>query len=84
MYIVEKLIKLLTLNQEQKPYWIEIKTKEPRCTYYFGPFDSRQEAKLLQAGYIEDLVNEKAQGISVEIKQCEPTELTIVEEEEDF
>jgi len=30
----------------------------PCCTYYFGPFESVEEAVLAQPGYIEDLVNE--------------------------
>ena len=35
----------------------------------------------MQHGCIEDLVAEQAIGISVEIKRCQPTELTIAEEE---
>ena len=27
------------------PWWIEIHTQLPVCTYYFGPFDTEQEAK---------------------------------------
>jgi hypothetical protein len=49
-------------------WWIKIYTSEPPCTYYFGPFDSKKEAKIHQSGYIEDLVREKAQGITVETK----------------
>ena len=64
-----------------KPYWVEITTKEPHCIYYFGPFDSSGEAKTMQHGYIEDLMTEKAVGISVDIKRCLPTKLTIMEEE---
>lgn len=68
----------LKFNQ---PYWVEITTNKPFCIYYFGPFDSYIEAKTMQSGYIEDLVAEKATGISVEIKRCMPTKLTITEEE---
>lgn len=68
----------LKFNQ---PYWVEITTKKPFCIYYFGPFDSYIEAKSMQGGYVEDLVAEKATGISVEIKRCMPTKLTITEEE---
>ena len=64
-----------------KPYWIEITTKQPYCIYYFGPFDSCKEAQQMQHGYIEDLVAEQAIVISVEIKRCQPPELTIAEEE---
>ncbi len=63
------------------PYWIEVTTKQPYCIYYFGPFDSYGEAKRLQGGYIEDLIEEKASGISVKIQRCLPTNLTITEEE---
>ena len=41
-----------------KPWWVEISTTEPRCLYYFGPFDTQSEAELHQAGYIEDLEQE--------------------------
>ena len=64
-----------------KPYWVEITTKQPHCIYYFGPFDSSDEANTMQHGYIEDLMAEQAVGISVDIKRCLPTKLTIMEEE---
>lgn len=64
------------------PYWVEIITTQPHCIYYFGPFDSYTEAREMQDGYIEDLVAEKATGISIKIKRCMPTKLTITEEEE--
>ncbi|MEG3435890.1 DUF1816 domain-containing protein [Pannus brasiliensis CCIBt3594] len=62
------------------PWWVEIGTEEPRCLYYFGPFDSYEEALSNQAGYIEDLESESAIGIVTAIKQCQPEILTI----EDF
>lgn len=64
-------------------WWIEINTDIPRCTYYFGPFISKEEALLYKDGYIEDLQNEQAKGISVSIKRYKPTELTISEESSD-
>jgi len=63
-------------------WWVEILTIKPCCTYYFGPFESAQEAVLAQDGYIEDLVNEGAQEITVQIKWCKPRELTIFPEDE--
>jgi hypothetical protein len=66
------------------PYWVKITTKQPDCIYYFGPFDSYSEAKQMQHGYIDDLIAEKATGISVVIKRCMPTKLTIAAEEEFF
>ncbi|MFP4134257.1 MAG: DUF1816 domain-containing protein [Halothece sp.] len=65
-----------------KAWWIEIKTASPRCTYYFGPFVSKREAKKLKQGYVEDLEGEGATITSlVIIKCCQPTLLTIEEEE---
>jgi len=62
-------------------FWVEIVTDDPQCTYYFGPFSSKQEAESAQGGYIEDLENEGAQGISVNVMRCKPTNLTIFDEE---
>ena len=58
-------------------WWLEIHTKTPQCTYYFGPFETALEARSLQAGYLEDLRQEQAQVITAEIKQCQPQQLTI-------
>ena len=67
------------LKQPPLDWWVEINTIVPRCTYYFGPFDNVQEARLYQDGYIEDLLNEGAVGITVKTKKCQPNYLTIVE-----
>lgn len=63
--------------------WVEIITDSPRCTYYFGPFLSSQEAEAAKGGYIEDLEHEGAQGIKVSVKRCNPTNLTIVDDFEE-
>ena len=68
-------------KKSRQPYWIEITTKKPECLYYFGPFDSYGEAKEMQGGYIEDLIEERASGITVKIKRCLPLRLTITPEE---
>lgn len=61
-----------------KPWWVEISTSQPRCLYYFGPFDTEREATQYQGGYIEDLEQEGAQQIDVAIKCCtEPAHLTV-------
>ncbi len=60
---------------------VEIVTKEPDCKYYFGPFASHREAQLSQLGYIEYLERERPKLIAMEIKQCQPKELTIFEDE---
>jgi hypothetical protein len=63
------------------PHWVIITTKQPNCIYYFGPFGNYAEASQMQNGYLEDLISEKAIGISVKIKRCLPKKLTIVEGE---
>jgi hypothetical protein len=73
-----------TLEKEpmKMDWWIEVLSTNPCCTYYFGPFESFHQAILDQNGYIEDLVNEGAQGITVDIKWCQPQELTILPKDE--
>lgn len=58
-------------------WWVEIKTSYPNCTYFFGPFHSRQEAAAAISGYVEDLEAEHAQGIVTTIQRVRPTTLTI-------
>lgn len=82
MSLVTKFLnKLGVTKQDRLPYWLKITTKVPKCTYYFGPFNSSAEAKSLQPGYIEDLMAEDAQGIHIELEQiARPEQLTICEE----
>ncbi|RAM49543.1 DUF1816 domain-containing protein [Mastigocladus laminosus UU774] len=61
-------------------WWIEIVTQNPKCTYYFGPFLSSTEAKAAVKGYVEDLEQEGAQGIAIDVKRCKPEVLTIAED----
>lgn len=70
----------LPVHPPAQHWWLEIQTKNPPCTYYFGPFDSALEARALQDGYLEDLVAEQAQIVAVEIKQCQPKQLTVCQE----
>ncbi len=65
--------------QAELSWWVKITTTTPYCIYYFGPFDSQAEATIAQDGYIEDLMTENAIGINVDIKQDQPTVLTISE-----
>ncbi len=74
----EPLISLL--NFCGLAWWVEILTTTPRCTYYFGPFLTAQEATEEKTGYIEDLENEGAMGINVAIKRCKPSTLTIADD----
>jgi hypothetical protein len=65
------------LNLLGQAWWIEIKTVQPKCIYYFGPFIDRHDANLSIFGYVEDLESESAQGIQTYVKRCKPAELTI-------
>lgn len=83
MYLITELLGWLGLKKTSKSYWLKIVTTVPKCTYYFGPFDSPWEAKLMQSGYIEDLKEEQAQGIQVKLeKRTRPSQLTIYDDEE--
>ncbi|MEY3826797.1 MAG: hypothetical protein RLZZ148_1614 [Cyanobacteriota bacterium] len=66
-----------TENPPCLPWWAEVTTENPPCLYYFGPFDSSQEAAAHQDGYVEDLQNEGAINIKIELKQSQPLILTV-------
>jgi Domain of unknown function (DUF1816) len=63
-------------------WWVEIKTSNPNCTYYFGPFLKYSEAQATEGGYMEDLKQEGAQIISVRSKRCKPPKITLSEDAE--
>jgi hypothetical protein len=71
-------------SEAQLKWWVEVKTHYPVCTYYFGPFDSQQEAKAHHADYLNDLYAEGAQGIDYQIKRCQPQALTISDEDSEL
>ncbi|NCJ04950.1 DUF1816 domain-containing protein [Synechococcales cyanobacterium C] len=58
-------------------WWVEVATTMPRCTYYFGPFDSQTEAQTAQSDYVQDLEQEGAQDIKAQVKWCKPQKLTV-------
>ena len=68
------------LNLLGLAWWVEVKTEAPRCTYYFGPFAGSKAAEASKAGYVEDLEHEGAQNISVSIKRCKPSKLTVADD----
>lgn len=72
---------LFQSNESEFAWWVEINTAVPRCTYYFGPFDSEKEAQLYRSGYVEDLYHEEARDIIAVVKQCQPDILTIFQDE---
>ena len=57
---IVELLDLLVFHSPQPPYWVEIKTSNPNCIYYFGHFDNPLTARLMQQGYIKDLIDESA------------------------
>ena len=61
--------------------WIEVMTESPKCIYYFGPFASGGDAESSLEDYLEDLREENAEIVSVEIRRGIPRELTVLEEE---
>lgn len=58
-------------------WWIEIFTIQPISLYYFGLFEQRSDALLAQDGYVEDLRAEGAEIIAIQIKRCQPRQLTM-------
>ena len=67
------------MNQklEKSNWWIEILVDSPACVYYFGTFESYQEAERSKNGYIQDLQEEGAKLIATRIGQYNPEKLTI-------
>ncbi len=66
------------LNLSGLAWWVEIKTENPTCTYYFGPFSDEKAALNAKSGYIEDLESEGAQSIQVMIRRRkQPSQLTV-------
>lgn len=72
----------LASTEVSRAWWVEVTTRQPNCTYYFGPFADSHEAQQSQAGYIQDLRQEGPQEIAAEVKWCRPQQLTICQEEE--
>ncbi|HHP7230834.1 MAG TPA: DUF1816 domain-containing protein [Xenococcaceae cyanobacterium] len=82
--MLENHEKLNAIKQEvsaQFDWWIEIRTANPGCIYYFGAFYRLTAATSAQYGFIQDLKAEEAKIVSVSIKQCQPQKLTICEQE---
>ena len=81
IYLAALCLLTASSRDRQEKWWVEVVTDLPRCTYYFGPFDSDKEASSNTPGYIEDLESEGARRVSIRTKQCQPSELTICESE---
>lgn len=70
----------LNAEDQVSPWWIEVRTYQPACTYFFGPFDSRNEAIWHQSGFLEDIQEEQPMGMMINIHQAEPDQLTLFDE----
>ena len=64
-------------QRPESPWWLEIKTRQPACVYYFGPFESKEVADNARWGHIYDLLAEKSVGLTFKISQHQPVKLTI-------
>lgn len=80
-FLPDWLVNSFNSNPKNTPWWIEVYTTNPQCLYYFGPFASFEEARQNRTGYIDDLFEEKAQGIQWQIKQTQPQALTYIASE---
>jgi diguanylate cyclase (GGDEF)-like protein len=69
----------VVLKQLKMCWWVKIHTVIPCVTYFFGPFDSLEEAEQNHWGYIEDLMAEKAFGITFEFQKAQPKALTLID-----
>ena len=59
----------LSPHQSELSWWVEINTSVPKQTYHFGPFKSREEAKLSRGVHVDALDRKEARDIVALIKQ---------------
>lgn len=64
---------------EKLDWWIQVSMQSPASIMYFGPFDTYSEAESKLAGYVEDLLQEGATDMVIDIQRCHPEALTISE-----
>ncbi|WP_404791317.1 DUF1816 domain-containing protein [Altericista sp. CCNU0014] len=65
-----------TENSELR-WWLEMRTINPICIYFFGPFETRSEAESSQSGFFQDLESEDAWVLYSTVKLSNPHHLTI-------
>lgn len=56
-------------HQQTLSWWVEIYTSVPQKSYYLGPFNSREEAKISRGAHVEALYHKEARDIVALIKQ---------------
>lgn len=70
---------LLNPTTVQLGWWIEVFTAEPLGIYYFGSFDNRLEAEWAKPDRIENLELQGYQVLETNIKQCQPRERSLTD-----
>jgi hypothetical protein len=58
-------------------WWLEVRTLNPNCIYFFGPFENQSEAESSQEGFFQDLESENAWVLYSNVKLDNPHQLTI-------
>jgi hypothetical protein len=51
----KSLMNSLSTIQMKTSWWVEINASAPQKTYYLGPFNSREEAKLSRGAHVESI-----------------------------
>lgn len=64
-------------NQKESGWWIRIVANNPAYVYYFGYFESYEEAEWCRRGYIQDLKQEGSEILFFDITKYQPKELTV-------
>jgi Domain of unknown function (DUF1816) len=68
-------------TSEELRWWLEVRTINPICIYFFGPFENQSEAEASQEGFVQDLESENAWVLYANVKLDNPRQLTIDAEE---
>jgi glucan phosphorylase len=66
-----------SISTHKLGWWVELYTIEPPCLYYFGEFDTQQEAEDSKHGFVQDLLAEGAKEIRSQLQLCQPKRLTV-------
>ena len=62
-------MKTLSPHQTAFSWWVEVSIAVPQQTYRFGPFRSREEAKISRSAHVEALNHQEARDIVALVKQ---------------
>ncbi|MEO6860833.1 MAG: DUF1816 domain-containing protein [Microcoleus sp.] len=81
MYVAAFWILTQPMGSRSRQWWVEVDTDLPKCTYYFGPYESKDEASNNTNGYIKYLEKKGTKNISINIKEGrQPSQLTARDE----